>query len=204
MDHSGSLRGQKAILSCAIVQIVADFFNRLGIACEILGFTTRSWRGGSARKDWRFGSRPKNPDRLCDLLHIVYREVDSTVSGAPWSIRKLLYDSLLKENVDGEALLWAAGSLNALPEANKVVLVISDGAPVDDLTLQANGPDTLSDHLKSLVSDLTATTTFSVFAVGIDYDFSDYYDRFIMLRSTDELGEPLLQFAANLVTDHLD
>ena len=200
VDHSGSLRGQKAVVVCSAIQVLADFFTRLGLPYEILGFTTKSWRGGSSRKDWRYGSKPKNPGRLCDLLHIVYRDADSDVPGAPWSIRNLLRDSLLKENVDGEALQWAAERLNARAEPIKVILVISDGAPVDDSTLLANGPNILMEHLKSVISDVTEDQSFTLGAVGIDYDVSDFYDRCISLQTTDELGKPLLQFAANLLT----
>ncbi len=201
VDHSGSLRGQRAILACATVEIVADMFSRLGIAYEILGFTTRSWRGGNSRRDWRFWwRRPRKPGRLCDLLHIVYREAGTTQPGAPWTIRNLLRHNLLKENVDGEALLWAAERLTARPENDRCILVISDGAPADDATLLANGPDILQDHLKSVISELTERRHMSIGAIGIDYDVSEYYDTCIQLSSTGELGERLLQFVGNLVT----
>lgn len=205
VDHSNSLRGQKAILACAAVEVLADLFGRLGIAYEILGFTTRSWKGGSSRKDWRFKlRRPKKPGRLCDLLHIIYRHADDHRRGAPWSVRYLFRNSLLKENVDGEALLWAADRILARPEKNRCIIVISDGAPVDDSTLAANGENFLRDHLNAVIEDLTINQGIRLGAVGLGYDVAEFYKHCIELSTTTELSEDLPRFAGDLIAGKLD
>jgi cobaltochelatase CobT len=138
IDHSGSLRGQRAIIATALAEVVAELWSRLGISYELLGFTTRSWQGGQSRALWQSAGCPADPGRLCDLLHIIYRAADESIPGAPWAIRNLMRRELLKENVDGEAILWAAGRLRKRPEKHKLLVVVSDGAPVDDSTLAAN------------------------------------------------------------------
>src|SRR5215510_2677202 len=154
LDHSGSLRGQRAILAVVIAEMIADYWDRIGIKYEILGFTTASWRGGKSREMWMRSGRPPNPGRLCDLLHIVHRSANDTYRGAPRSVRTLLSHKLLKENVDGEAVLWAATRLRNCHETRKILVVVSDGAPVDDSTLSVNSGALLYRHLKKVIASI--------------------------------------------------
>lgn len=175
VDHSGSLKGQRAIVACLVVQMVSDFLSRLGVRYEILGFTTVSWKGGRSRQSWIDKGRPRNPGRLNDVLHIRYREASNTNPGAPWSVYNMLRSEILKENIDGEAVFWAAERLKNLGADQNLVIVISDGAPVDDSTLNENQPDFLWRHLEAVISDLKATPGFRVAAVGIDHDVGRLY-----------------------------
>ena len=199
VDHSGSLRGQKAILACVLVDVLADFLERLGIRYEILGFTTSSWKGGKSRRRWNYFLRPNNPGRLCDLLHIVYRMAHDTAPGAPRSIRNILRPSLLKENVDGEAIQWAVRRLEDCKEQHKTIIVISDGAPVDDSTLLANSEEYLENHLVEVVKQLQGQPDFRIGGIGIDYDVDRYYARSAVLRSLGDLDGHLMQFVGDLI-----
>src|SRR5215467_4481858 len=186
LDHSGSLRGQPAILATAIAEIVADYWSRIGIRYEILGFTTLSWKGGRSRKKWIESGRPPNPGRLCDLLHIVYRTADDQYTGAPRSIRNLMREELTKENVDGEAVAWAAGRLRNRHEARKILIVVSDGGPVDDSTLAANTPDYLDRHLRIVTASINAAGDIWLVGIGLDHDVARYYARYRSMASIDE------------------
>jgi cobaltochelatase CobT len=203
IDHSGSMRGQRAVVATALAEIVAQYWSRLGMTFEILGFTTRTWRGGGSRKLWRRTLSPENPGRLCDLLHIVYRTADDTTPGAPWAIRNLLRWQLLKENVDGEALEWAARRLRGRPETRKILVVLSDGAPVDDATLLENGNSYLSDHLKQVVASIRAAADIRLAAIGLDYDVSEFYSQSIVLSSTAEVPTKLIPFLDGVIADPL-
>jgi cobaltochelatase CobT len=198
IDHSGSMRGQRAILGTAVADIVADFWSRIGIAYEILGFTTQSWRGGRSRHAWRRIGQPPNPGRLCDLLHIIYRSADETVPGAPWSIRNLMRRELLKENIDGEAILWAVRRLRARPEQRRVLVVMSDGVPVDDSTLAANDPWILVNHLCEVTRAVARAPDFRLGAVGLDCDVSDFYKRNVVVSSTNDFAHRLVPFLERL------
>jgi cobaltochelatase CobT len=129
LNDSGSLRGQPAVLTTAAAEVAADYWSRIGIRYEILGFTTLTWRGGRSREKWMNSGHPRNPGRLCDLLHIIYRTADDEYEGPPPSVRNLLREALIKENVDGEALAWAAARLRDRHEARKILVVVSDGGP---------------------------------------------------------------------------
>ena len=198
VDHSGSLRGQRAMIACLLVQMIADFLDRLGVRHEILGFTTTSWRGGRSRERWIARGRPKRPGRLADLLHIRYREATQATPGAPWTIHHLLRSDLLKENLDGEALFSAAERLKNLDAEHNLVLAISDGAPVDDSTLMANGPDILMRHLKAVVADLSATPGFRMAGIGIDHDVSRLYPDALRVDRLDEIPRRLPEFLGKL------
>ena len=204
IDHSGSLRGQRAIVACALTQVVADFWHRLGIAYEILGFTTRSWHGGKSRLLWRAMGKPRNPGRLCGLLHIIYRDAQATPPGAPWAIRNLLRQELLKENVDGEALLWGVERLKAGPEKRKLLFIVSDGKPVDDATITANHPRFLETHLLQVIQAINRAPGFELYGIGIDYDVCHFYPRSINLQSVDELGPELIDFVGEALLTHND
>src|SRR5262252_8216721 len=186
LDHSGSLRGQGAVVATAIAEIVADYWSRIGIRYEILGFTTLSWKGGRSRKKWIESGRPPNPGRLCDLLHIVYRTADDQYTGAPRSIRNLMREELTKENVDGEAVAWAAGRLRNRHEARKILIVVSDGAPVDDSTLTVNAGDILDRHLRKVTASINAAGDIWLVGVGLDHDMARYYARHLSIAPTDE------------------
>src|SRR5215831_15061885 len=186
LDHSGSLRGQPAILATAIAEIVADYWSRIGIRYEILGFTTSSWQGGRSRKKWIEAGRPPTPGRLCDLRHIVYRTADDQYAGAPRSIRNLMRVELTKENVDGEAVAWAAGRLRNRHEARKILIVVSDGAPVDDSTLAVNAGDILDRHLRKVTASINAAGDIWLVGVGLDHDMARFYARHWSIAPTDE------------------
>lgn len=152
IDQSGSMRGQKMLYAAATADVVQEFLSTLHFTCEVLGFTTSRWKGGRSRCRWRWRFRPEHPGRLNDVLHIVYRSADDRrASTGSWDFRQMLRPDLPKENIDGEAVLWAAARLSALPQRRKVLIIISDGAPVDDATLIQNGLTYLSDHLRSVV-----------------------------------------------------
>src|SRR5579871_2335539 len=196
LDHSGSLRGQRAILATAIAEIVADYWSRIGIRYEILGFTTRTWKGGRSREKWIDSGRPPNPGRLCDLLHIVYRTADDQYKGPPPSVRNLLREELIKENVDGEAVAWAAGRLRDRHEPRKILIVVSDGAPVDDSTLSVNPGNYLHRHLKKVIASINDAGDLWLAGIGIGYDVSRYYARHLSIASTDEPSQ-LVRFIAD-------
>ncbi len=199
VDHSGSLRGERAMISCAITELVAECWSDLGIKYEILGFTTSSWKGGQSRRKWRNQLTVTTPGRLCDLLHIVYRTADSVEQGAPWAVRNVLREELLKENVDGEALLWAADRLKARPEKRKIVVVLSDGAPIDDSTLTYNHETILTDHIQSVISELKNEDVVTVGAIGIKYEVSGYYDTSIAFETAEDIDETLPKFALEVL-----
>ena len=193
LDHSGSLRGQRAIIATAIAQIVADLWSRIGIRYEILGFTTQSWHGGRARQSWIRAGRPSNPGRLCELLHIVYRSAGDTSPGAPWAVCNLNRPALLKENVDGEAIEWAAQRLLLEPENRKLMLVVSDGAPVDDSTLLANDQEYLERHLRSVLAALPAKGI-RFGAVGLGDFAKQLYPEHVLITVPEELASQLVPF----------
>ncbi|MCU0732316.1 MAG: hypothetical protein MUE84_12125 [Hyphomonas sp.] len=197
VDHSGSMRGQRAILATAIVQIVADLWSRLGIRYEILGFTTQSWHGGRSRRKWKWVGRPPKPGRLCDLLHIVYRTIDDTRPGAPWSVRNLNRSELLKENVDGEAIEWAASRLLGQPEARKILIIISDGAPVDDSTLMANDETYLLRHLRSVL-EVSKTKGIEIGAIGMGEFVKELYQDHVVIDTPEDLVSLLVPFIARM------
>jgi cobaltochelatase CobT len=194
VDHSGSIKGQRAVIAILAVEVIADLLSRSGVAFEILGFTTQSWRGGRSRQDWIAAGRPPNPGRLADTLHIVYRKASDTAPGVSYAVRHLLRSDLLKENIDGEAVFWAGQRLMELDRPNNLLLTISDGAPVDDSTLAANHPLILWDHLKSVIVDLRQTPGFRVAGIGIDHDPKGLYPAHIRIDRLDALADKLLPF----------
>jgi cobaltochelatase CobT len=201
IDHSGSMRKRPSIIATVLAHVVAECWSQLGIRYEVLGFTTRSWRGGRPRRHWILAGQPANPGRLCELLHIIYRSADDTCRGAPQSIRNLMRDGLLKENVDGEAVIWAAERLRKRPEKRKVLLVVSDGAPVDDATLDANNGDILHRHLKDVIAGIRQASDIRLAAIGLGHDVSIYYSEGIVITSPDELTGHVLPFLAGLLAD---
>lgn len=193
LDQSGSMRGQNMLMALAAVDCAQDFVVGLGCKTEILGFTTSSWKGGKSREKWKGRGRIALPGRLCDLLHIVYVSTNTAVSGTgAWALRPMLRPDLPKENVDGEAVEWAAARLRLLGLRQKFLIVISDGAPVDDSTLQENGTHYLSDHLRSVIATIEAGRDIRLSAVGIGHDVTPYYGMGPIVQTPNDLGETLI------------
>jgi cobaltochelatase CobT len=200
LDQSGSMRGQKMVFAAASLDIAQEFLATLSVKVEVLGFTTSKWKGGRSRKRWNARLRPRNPGRLNDLLHIVYREAeDNRVSSGGHQFYQMLRPDLPKENVDGEAIEWAAGRLLERGEERKILVVLSDGAPVDDSTLLANGPAYLEGHLRSVIGQVEEEASLTIAAVGIGFSVERYYRTYAQAESPDELGNTLLNFLEQLL-----
>lgn len=199
-DQSGSMRGQKMLYNAATADVVQEFLVSLGITCEVLGFTTVAWRGGRSRRRWKWRLMPKNPGRLADLLHIVFRDAsDKRASTGNDVYRQMLRPDLPKENIDGEAIQWAVARLRNIDCTRKILIVISDGAPVDDSTLRENGPDYLGDHLRSVIESVNLEGEIKLASIGIGYDVASFYSVTRFVEDPSRLGEELL----SLVTDSL-
>jgi cobaltochelatase CobT len=194
LDQSGSMRGQKMLYAAATLDVAQEFLAGLGVRVEVLGFTTLAWRGGSARWWWQALGAKRMPGRLNNLLHIIYRDAgDARVSSAPHTFREMLRPELPKENIDGEALEWAAGRLRAQSGNRKILLILSDGAPVDDATLEANHDYYLEDHLLDVIADLTASSEIELHAMGIGFDVARYYPGTPCVAGPEDLGHALLE-----------
>ncbi|PWE16818.1 cobaltochelatase subunit CobT [Marinicauda salina] len=188
IDNSGSMRGRPILVAAACADILARTLERCGVKCEILGFTTRAWKGGRSKEDWLAAGKPPNPGRLNDLRHIVYKAAD-----APWrrsrvNLGLMLRDGLLKENIDGEALLWAHQRLLGRPEQRRIMMVISDGAPVDDGTQSANSPAYLEKHLREVIDLIETKSDVELLAIGIGHDVTRYYRRAVTLLDVEQLA----------------
>lgn len=193
VDHSGSMRGERMLLTAAAVDVARAFLIHLGVRVEVLGFTTRSWKGGWSRRLWRWTGKRKKPGRLCDLLHIVYEAADSR-SAPGTGLRSLVHmldPQLLKENVDGEAIQWAALRQDAYPQQHKAIIVISDGAPVDDSTLLENGPSFLMDHLRDIVAQLRETHEMAQLQIGREAE--SVFPRVANIDTLHEIGTALFE-----------
>ena len=174
IDQSGSMKGSPIAWAAVAATLVADLANRFGARIEILGFSSAGWRGGHARAQWLENGRPARPGRLCALMHVIYKSATESALGNE-ARRVMVHPDLLRENVDGEAILWARDRLLNRPERHKLLVVISDGAPVDDSTLQANGPNYLFRHMKAVLNDVEADTRLTIGGVGIAHDVEAYY-----------------------------
>jgi len=176
IDQSGSMRGPKMLLTAMAADVLQAGLSDIGIRSEVLGFTTVGWHGGRSRKRWNWLGRPARPGRLCDLLHVIYKDAaDIRASTDGWAFHEMLRPDLPRENVDGEAVEWAVSRMRARPEMRKLLIVVSDGAPVDDSTLLENGPDYLSNHLKAVVAKLVADGDIYLGALGVGHDAGSYY-----------------------------
>lgn len=201
-DQSGSMRGQKMLFSAATADVAQEFLVSLGIACEVLGFTTSQWRGGQSRRRWKWRFRPRNPGRLNDLLHVIFREAGADgASTGGWTYRQMLRADFPKENIDGEAIQWASSRLRNISKQRKILIVLSDGAPVDDSTLNENGPHYLTDHLRHVVEALTIEGEIEVAAFGIGYAVDRFYPTSHCIENPSDLGIELLRFMTNLLLD---
>jgi len=200
IDNSGSMRGRPITVAALCSDILAKTLERCLIKTEILGFTTKAWKGGMSREKWIKNGQPKNPGRLNDLRHIIYKSGD-----APWRRSKknlglLLKEGILKENVDGEALLWAFSRLQSRNEKRKILIIISDGAPVDDSTLSVNPGNYLEKNLKEIIQKIEDKTDIDLVAIGIGHDVSRYYQKAVTIMDVDQLGEVLLKELSNIFT----
>ncbi len=198
IDNSGSMRGRPISVAAMSADILARTLERCGVKVEILGFTTRMWKGGQSRERWIAGGKPPNPGRLNDLRHIVYKSAD-----APWrrsrkNLGLMLREGILKENIDGEALIWAHNRLLARPEERRILMVISDGAPVDDSTLSVNPGNYLERHLREVIAFIELRSPVELTAIGIGHDVTRYYRRAVTIIDAEQLGGVMLEKLAEL------
>ncbi|NQW01189.1 MAG: cobaltochelatase subunit CobT [Rhodospirillales bacterium] len=198
IDNSGSMRGRPITVAAMSADILARTLERCGVKVEILGFTTRSWKGGSSREKWVADGKPKTPGRLNDLRHIVYKGADQPWRRARKNLGLMLREGLLKENIDGEALLWAHQRLMGRPEQRRILMVISDGAPVDDATLSANPGNFLERHLRDAIDFIENRSDVEITAIGIGHDVTRYYRRAVTLIDAEELGGTMMNALADL------
>lgn len=199
LDNSGSMRGKPILITALCADILAHTLERCGVKVEILGYTTRQWKGGQAMRDWADAGKPQNPGRLNELRHVVYKSADQSWRQARLGIATMLKEGLLKENIDGEALLWAHGRLLKRREKRKIMMVISDGAPVDDATLAANRPDYLEEHLHDTISWISLMKKIELVAIGIGHDVTRYYPRATVVKDIETLAQTMLDELSQLL-----
>jgi cobaltochelatase CobT len=202
IDNSGSMRGRPITVAAMSADILARTLERCGVKVEILGFTTRSWKGGTSREKWVEKGKPKNPGRLNDLRHIVYKSADMPWRRARPSLGLMLREGLLKENIDGEALMWAHNRLLGRPEQRRILMVISDGAPVDDATLSANPGNYLERHLREVIHYIETKSEVELTAIGIGHDVTRYYRRAVTIVDAEELGGTMMARLAELFDEN--
>ncbi len=192
IDNSGSMRGRPITIAAICADILSRTLERCDVKVEILGFTTKNWKGGKSREEWNKNNKPKNPGRLNDLRHIIYKSADSHWRQSKKNIGLMLKEGLLKENIDGEAITWAYNRLKKRKEERKILMVISDGAPVDDSTLSVNSGDFLEKHLKKIVKNVENKSDIEILAIGIGHDVSRYYSKAIKITDVQELGDVMI------------
>ena len=198
LDNSGSMRGRPIMVAACCADIMARTLERCGVKVEILGFTTRAWKGGRSREKWLADNKPASPGRLNDLRHIIYKPAE-----APWrrsrrSLGLMMREGLLKENIDGEALAWAHSRLLGRPEQRRILMMISDGAPVDDSTLSVNSGSYLEQHLRQVIKEIETRSPVELIAIGIGHDVTRYYGRAVTITDTDELAGAMTDKLAEL------
>ncbi len=198
IDNSGSMRGRPITIAAICADILSRTLERCSVKVEILGFTTKNWKGGQSREFWNKNGKPKTPGRLNDLRHIIYKSADTQWRQAKNNLGLMLKEGLLKENIDGEAISWAFSRLQKRREERKILMVISDGAPVDDSTLSVNSGDFLEKHLKKIVRFIEDKTEIDILAIGIGHDVSRYYNRAIKITDVNELGDVMISQLSNL------
>ena len=198
IDNSGSMRGRPISIAAISADILARTLERCGVKTEILGFTTRAWKGGQARETWLQAGRPPQPGRLNDIRHIVYKKADEPWRRARANLGLMMREGLLKENIDGEALLWAHARLLARPEDRRILMVISDGAPVDDSTLSVNSGSYLERHLRQVIGWIEGKSPVELVAIGIGHDVTRYYARAVTIMDVEQLGGTIIEQLASL------
>ena len=198
IDNSGSMRGRPIGIAAISADILARTLERCGVKTEILGFTTRAWKGGQARETWLAAGRPPQPGRLNDIRHIIYKKADEPYRRSRQNLGLMMREGLLKENIDGEALLWAHARLVARPEDRRILMVISDGAPVDDSTLSVNSGSYLERHLRQVIGWIEAKSPVELVAIGIGHDVTRYYARAVTIMDAEQLGGTIIEQLAGL------
>ena len=188
LDNSGSMRGRPIMVAACCADILARTLERCGVKVEILGFTTRAWKGGQSREAWLAAGKPGNPGRLNDLRHIIYKTADAPWRRSKRSLALMMREGLLKENIDGEALAWAHNRLLARPEQRRILMMISDGAPVDDSTLSVNSGCYLERHLRQVIEEIETKSPVELIAIGIGHDVTRYYRRAVTITDPSELA----------------
>ena len=202
IDNSGSMRGRPITVAATCADILARTLERCGVKVEILGFTTRAWKGGQSRESWLQSGKPANPGRLNDLRHIIYKSADAPWRRARKNLGLMMREGLLKENIDGEALDWAHKRLLARPEQRKILMVISDGAPVDDSTLSVNAGNYLERHLRQVIDEIETRSPVELIAIGIGHDVTRYYRRAVTIVDAEELGGAMTEKLAELFEEN--
>lgn len=202
IDNSGSMRGRPITIAALSADIISRTLERCGVKVEILGFTTKEWKGGNSYKDWVNSGKSPRPGRLNDLRHIVYKPADVSWRKAHKNIALMLKDGLLKENIDGEAILWACDRLLARHEQRRILMVISDGAPVDDSTLSSNNGSYLDTHLREVIAKVENKMPIELVAIGIGHDVTRYYSRAVTISEIDKLGETMTEQLVSLFSKH--
>ncbi len=198
IDNSGSMRGRPITIAALCADILSRTLERCSVKVEILGFTTKNWKGGKSREEWNKNNKPKNPGRLNDLRHIIYKSADTHWRISKKNIGLMLKEGLLKENIDGEAIMWAYNRIKKRKEERKILMIISDGAPVDDSTLSVNSGDFLEKHLKKTVKFIEEKSDIEILAIGIGHDVSRYYKKAIKIADVQELGDVMISQLSGL------
>ena len=202
LDNSGSMRGRPIMVAALCADILARTLERCGVKTEILGFTTKAWKGGIAREDWVKAGKPAGPGRLNDIRHIVYKQADAPWRRARRNLGLMMREGLLKENIDGEALLWAHDRMLGRPEQRKILMVISDGAPVDDSTLNVNVGNYLERHLRQVIEEIETKSPVELIAIGIGHDVTRYYKRAVTIVDAEQLGGAMTEQLASLFDEN--
>ena len=198
IDNSGSMRGRPISIAAICADILARTLERVGVKTEILGFTTRTWKGGQAREEWLTAGRPSHPGRLNDIRHILYKQADEPWRRARNSLGLMMREGLLKENIDGEALVWAHNRLLARPEDRRILMVISDGSPVDDSTLSVNSGGYLDQHLRQVIGWIESKSPVELIAIGIGHDVTRWYSKAVTIMDAEQLGGAIVDQLAGL------
>jgi cobaltochelatase CobT len=198
IDNSGSMRGRPIMVAAVCADILARTLERCGVKVEILGFTTRAWKGGASRDDWLKAGKPASPGRLNDLRHIIYKSADAPWRRARKNLGLMMREGLLKENIDGEALMWAHQRLVWRSEQRRILMVISDGAPVDDSTLSVNSGHYLERHLRRVIAEIEGKSPVELIAIGIGHDVTRYYRRAVTIVDVEQLGGAITEQLAAL------
>jgi cobaltochelatase CobT len=201
LDNSGSMRGRPIMVAACCADILARTLERCGVKVEILGFTTRQWKGGQSREQWLAAGKPANPGRLNDLRHIIYKAADTPWRRARRNLGLMMREGLLKENIDGEALAWAHARMLARPEQRRIIMMISDGAPVDDSTLSVNSGTYLEKHLRQVIHEIETRSPVELIAIGIGHDVTRYYRRAVTITDAEELAGAMTEKLAELFSD---
>ncbi len=199
LDNSGSMRGNPITMSALACEIIARILEEFQIECEIIGFTTSDWKGGKSRKLWEASNKPTNPGRLNDIRHIIYKSAKQSFKKSKINLGLMLKEGLLKENIDGEALLFAKSRLMQQDKKRRIIMIISDGTPIDDSTNSTNDAEILIDHLHHVISRIEKQSKIEIVGIGIGHDVEDFYRNSISIRSLEELGDVMIEKIAQLV-----